>query len=67
MVKERVCRYCYYIMIEDCCFVCGSRDFSDDWFDLVIVLDVELRIVKKFRESILEVVKVFGKYVIRVR
>jgi DNA-directed RNA polymerase subunit E" len=67
MVKERACRHCHYITTEDRCPVCGSRDLSDDWFDLVIIIDVESRIAKKLRESIPEAAKVPGKYAIRVR
>jgi DNA-directed RNA polymerase subunit E" len=62
VAKERACRHCHYITTEDRCPVCGSRDLSDEWFDLVIVTDPE-----KSRIGQAIGAKVPGKYAIRVR
>lgn len=62
MVKERACRHCHHITTEDRCPVCGSRDLSEEWFDLVILIEPEKsRIAQKLGA------KVPGKYAIRVR
>jgi len=58
----RACRHCHHITTEDQCPVCGSRDLSNEWFDLVIILDPER---SKIAESLK--VSVEGKYAIRVR
>ncbi|AEC51814.1 DNA-directed RNA polymerase subunit E' [Pyrococcus sp. NA2] len=61
-MSEKACRNCHYITTEDQCPVCGSRDLSEEWFDLVIVVDVEnSEIAKKIGA------KVPGKYAVRVR
>jgi len=61
-MTEKACRHCHYITNEDRCPVCGSRDLSDEWFDLVIILDPEnSRIAQTLG------VKTAGKYAIRVR
>jgi len=61
-MTEKACRHCYYITSEERCPVCGSRDLSDEWFDLVIILDPEnSKIAQRLG------VKVPGKYAIRVR
>ncbi|AIF68600.1 DNA-directed RNA polymerase subunit E'' [Palaeococcus pacificus DY20341] len=58
----RACRHCHHITTEDQCPVCGSRDLSNEWFDLVIILDPEKsRIAESLKVS------VEGKYAIRVR
>ena len=58
----RACRHCHHVTTEDQCPVCGSRDLSNEWFDLVIILDPER---SKIAESLK--VSVEGKYAIRVR
>ncbi|WP_297089751.1 transcription elongation factor subunit Spt4 [Thermococcus sp.] len=62
MTKERACRHCHYITTEDRCPVCGSRDLSDEWFDLVIITEPEKSMIAQKLG-----VKVPGKYAIRVR
>ena len=60
MVKA--CRHCHYLTTAYQCPICGSRDLSNEWFDLVIVLDPEKsRIGQQLKIS------VKGKYAIRVR
>ena len=61
-MSGKACRYCHYITTEDRCPVCGSRDLSDEWFDLVIILHPETSKIAQALD-----VKVPGKYAIRVR
>ncbi len=66
-MRERACRHCHYITTEDRCPVCSSRDLSEEWFDLVIIMDVDSKTARKLRESIPAAAKVPGKYAVRVR
>lgn len=58
----KACRHCHYLTREDQCPKCGSRDLSDEWFDLVIILNPkESRIAQTLNANY------EGKYAIRVR
>ena len=61
-MPERACRHCHFITEEDTCPNCGSRDFTDDYEGLVILIHAEnSRIAEELGA------KIPGRYAVRVR
>lgn len=58
----KACRKCHFLVDLDCqvCPNCGSRDFSDDWRGLVIILDPSSETAKILEKN------TPGKYAIEV-
>jgi DNA-directed RNA polymerase subunit E" len=44
----KACRNCHYLVNEDAvkCPICNSKDFSDEWSGMVIILDVNSETAK---------------------
>ncbi|RLE67911.1 MAG: DNA-binding protein [Thermoprotei archaeon] len=59
----KACRKCKYLVSsnEKVCPNCGSRDFSEDWSGMIIILSQESYVAKKLN------LKKPGKYAITVR
>ncbi|MCS7097102.1 MAG: DNA-directed RNA polymerase, subunit E'' [Candidatus Methanomethylicia archaeon] len=58
----KACRNCHYLVenSENKCPVCDSRDFSDDWSGLVIILNTNSETAKILNK------KEVGRYAIEV-
>jgi len=61
-VSERACRDCHQIFRGSVCPNCKSKNISDDFSGLVIVIDPENSEIAKAMN-----IKVKGRYAIRVR
>ncbi len=59
----KACRNCHALVAEkvDICPICGSRDFSDDWSGLLIVLNTDSMLGKELNIS------KPGRYALKVR
>lgn len=59
----KACRNCHALVTEktDICPICGSRDFSDDWSGLLIVLNIDSALGKELNIS------KPGRYALKVR
>ncbi len=60
----KACRKCRALVEREAevCPMCGSRDFTDDWEGMVVIIDPEKSDVAKLLE-----IKKPGKYAIKVR
>jgi len=59
---ERACRNCHMISTETTCPNCNSKDVSDDFSGLVIIMDPKDSIVAEAMK-----VEKKGRYALRVR
>ncbi|RLG96896.1 hypothetical protein DRO29_03955 [Candidatus Bathyarchaeota archaeon] len=61
-MSERACRECHYIFHGSSCPHCKSKNVSDDFSGLVIIIDPENSAIAKVMN-----IKEKGRYAIRVR